>query len=125
MNHLHRGSNEAVTPPHALLRSANLAVRFLLELGAVAGLAYWGTRAGSTTLTRVVLALGAPLCLAMLWGAFCAPRPWASLPGRLREAGGLALLCLSALALGVAGQPAIAIAFAAVAIINALLLVVL
>lgn len=47
----------------------NLALRFLLELLALAALAYWGWTQ-HTGLWRLVLAVGAPLAAATLWGIF-------------------------------------------------------
>jgi hypothetical protein len=41
------------------MRGANLALRFLLELGALAALIYWGLEVGSSTGLKVVLALAA------------------------------------------------------------------
>jgi len=54
-------------------RAANDALRFLLELSALAGLAIWGWGTDQTGV-NVVLALAAPLAAAALWGAFVAPR---------------------------------------------------
>jgi len=54
-------------------RAVNDVLRFLLELAALAGLAVWGWRTGPTGV-NVVLAIGAPLAAAALWGAFVAPR---------------------------------------------------
>lgn len=50
----------------------NLAVRFLLELAALASLAYWGWTQ-HTGLTRFLLAVGLPLLGAVLWGVFAVP----------------------------------------------------
>lgn len=56
-----------------------LAVRFLLELGALAALAYWGYRTG-TGFARYALALGAPLAAAVVWGVLVAPKSSRRLP---------------------------------------------
>lgn len=50
----------------------NLAVRFLLELAALAALAYWGWTQHSGVL-RFLLAVGLPLLGATLWGVFAVP----------------------------------------------------
>ncbi len=55
------------------VRVANDVLRFCLELASLAGLAVWGWRTGPTGV-NVVLAVGAPLAAAALWGAFVAPR---------------------------------------------------
>lgn len=67
----------------------NLALRFLLELAALAALGAWGWNNGSGVL-RWVLALGVPLIAAVLWGVFRVPgdpgdAPFA-IPGLLRLA---------------------------------------
>jgi hypothetical protein len=49
-------------------------LRFLLELCALAGLAYWGFHTGVGWLLKTVLGIGAPLLAAVVWGAFVAPK---------------------------------------------------
>lgn len=46
---------------------------FFAELGMLAGLAAWGWHVGDGPM-RIVLAVGAPLVVAIVWGAFLAPR---------------------------------------------------
>ena len=50
----------------------NLAVRFLLELAALAALGYWGRQQGSG-LTGYALMIVLPLIAAILWGIFNVP----------------------------------------------------
>ena len=50
----------------------NLAVRFLLEISALAALGAWGWRQGEG-LFGIVLALGIPIIAAFLWGIFAVP----------------------------------------------------
>lgn len=50
----------------------NLALRFGLELAALAALAYWGFKRDHIIL-RWVLAIGLPLVAAALWGVFAVP----------------------------------------------------
>ena len=47
----------------------NLGLRVLLEGGIVAGLAYWGVRAGDSTGGELLLGIGAPLLAFGFWGA--------------------------------------------------------
>jgi len=56
-----------------VLKSANLAVKLLLELAAFAALAYWGASTGHGALS-VVLAIAAPLAAVIVWSSCCAPR---------------------------------------------------
>ena len=52
--------------------TAWLAVAFASELAALAALAHWGWVTGSGAV-RLMLAVGAPLVAAVLWGLFAAP----------------------------------------------------
>ena len=63
-----------------LAQSVNLALRFGLELCALAGLAYWGWQASDALLVRVVATLGAPLLAAAVWGVWVAPNSKRRLP---------------------------------------------
>lgn len=58
----------------AVLRNVNLALSFLLELCMLAALGYWGFQTGSHLATKIVLAIGAPLVVAVIWGIFVAPK---------------------------------------------------
>jgi phenylalanyl-tRNA synthetase beta chain len=49
----------------SILKGANLVLRFLLELCALAALCYWGFKTGSVTLSKVGLGIGAPLLAAV------------------------------------------------------------
>ncbi len=50
----------------------NLAVRFLLELGALGGLAWWGSTLGDGWVGALA-AVGLPLAAAAVWGTFNVP----------------------------------------------------
>ena len=45
-----------------------------LELAALAALAYWGAVTPDSTVLKVVLAIGAPLLAALVWGTFVSPK---------------------------------------------------
>jgi hypothetical protein len=103
------------------VRAANLGLKFLLELAAIAALAYSGATVGDGVLS-VVLAVGAPALFIVLWGRFAAPRSAHRLPARSRIPFELGLFALAALALVLAGSPLLAAAFVALAAVNAALL---
>jgi hypothetical protein len=103
------------------VRTANLALKFLLELAAIAALAYWGATAADGVLA-VVLAVGAPALFIVLWGRFAAPRAAHRLPSRSRIPFELGLFALAALALVLARSPLLAGAFAVLIVVNAALL---
>ena len=56
------------------LASANLVVRFLCELAALAALAVWGAQASDDPALQVLLGISAPLLVVAVWGMWVAPR---------------------------------------------------
>jgi Protein of unknown function (DUF2568) len=105
-----------------MLKSANLAVKFLLELAAFAALAYWGARTGHGA-WAVAAAIAAPLAAVIVWALFCAPRARRRLPVPTRAPLELAVFGLAG-GLAAAGAVTLAIVFGAVVIVNAVLLTV-
>ncbi|HEX6541859.1 MAG TPA: YrdB family protein [Ktedonobacterales bacterium] len=102
----------------SILKGINLGVAFLLELGTLVALGYWGFTTGPNTLLKFVLGLGAPALAAIVWAIFGAPKS-------SRHVQGAAYLLLqaiffgsAALALIAAGQRGVGIAFALIALIN-------
>lgn len=106
----------------AAYRAINLAVAFLVEIAALVALGYWGFHVGGSTLGRWVLGLGIPAVTAVLWGLFAAPKarytlsPWARL-GVKALVFGAAIVALAA-----AGHPVLATVFAAVVVLNTVLI---
>jgi hypothetical protein len=105
-----------------MARALNLAVRFLLELAALAALAYWGFHTGESLVTDVLLGVGAPVVAAVVWGTFAAPRSERRLSGGALVAVQLAVLGAGAVALAAAGRTVLAAIFAVVIVVNAALL---
>lgn len=96
-----------------------LVVRFLLELAALAALAFWGFSEFDGILA-VVFGVGAPLAAAVVWGLFVSPKARYGSP--IRQAVGEALVFGAAvIALFDADQPVAAIVFAAVALVDGVL----
>lgn len=102
----------------------NLAVRFLLELVALAAMAYWGWSQHSGLL-RFVFAIGVPLLAAVLWGVFAVPEdPSRSgeapvpVPGIVRLVLELAIFGFAAWALYDSGKPILGLILAIVVIIH-------
>ena len=99
-------------------RWANEALAFLLELGALVALCYWGFATGPGTVAKVALGIGTPLLAAILWGLFAAPR------ARFRVPPGV-VLAVKALVFGAAtaalyatGHHTLAIVFAILVVAN-------
>lgn len=105
-----------------IIKAANLALRFLLELCLLAAFGYWGFQTGQSWPVKVVLGFGVPLLVAVVWGAFLAPK--AAI--RLRELWllvlELGLFGLAIAALYFTGHPALAWALGLVYGLNRLLL---
>jgi hypothetical protein len=101
---------------------ANLAFRFFVELGGVVALGYWGYQAldGSGS---IVLAIGASLALIAIWAVVLARNADNGLSQPQRDLIGTGLLLASAAALFAAGQPVAAVVFAAVVVVNWILLI--
>ena len=108
----------------AILKGANLALAFLLELCALAALGYWGFHTGRGTLAKLGLGLGAPLLAAVVWGLFVAPQATVAVPRPVHLALEVAVFGLAAVALYAAGQPPLALAFALVVVLNRVLIAV-
>ena len=94
------------------MRGASEVARFVLELCALAALAYWGVVTGDGALEQVVWGLGAPLAAAVVWGLFVAPRAPSRLPLPQRLIPELAVFGAGAAALAGIGRPVLAIVFA-------------
>lgn len=106
------------------MATLTLTVRFLLELGALAALAVWGWRVGDGVL-RVLLAVGAPALAAVVWGALVAPKAAHRLadPGRLFVE--ILVFGAAVAGLAVSGLRPWAWTFAAVVVVDEVLLAVL
>jgi hypothetical protein len=57
-----------------IFKNVNLALAFLLELGVLAALGYWGFHIGQGTLAKFALGIGAPAVAVVIWACFGAPR---------------------------------------------------
>jgi hypothetical protein len=96
------------------LHAANEGLAFLLELEALAGLAWWGVDTGGGLAAKILLGVGTPLLAAVIWGLFAAPRARIRLP----MAGVLAVKAIvyggAAVAVYSLGQRGLAVACAAI-----------
>jgi uncharacterized protein DUF2568 len=106
-----------------ILKTLNLAVRFLLELCMLAAVGYWGfkTRAG---LMRIVLGIGLPILLIVIWSLFVAPKAAYPLRGIPHMLLSLILLGSGALALFASGRADLGWVYAIILIVNQVLLIV-
>src|SRR5260370_18206784 len=103
------------------LKVVNVGLAFLLELCVLAALAYWGFQAASDLPLKIVLGIGAPLVVAVIWGRYMAPTAATRLTGSRYRLVKLIVFGVAAVALVLAGQGPRAIIFAGVSRINPLL----
>lgn len=104
------------------IKNTNLALAFLLELAMLAAYGYWGFQTGDGTFVKIVLGIGVPIVVIILWGLFEAPRAYRPLPQPWHFILKVVLFGISVVALFAAGRTDLALVFAALLIINALLL---
>ncbi|HYX85876.1 MAG TPA: DUF2568 domain-containing protein, partial [Gaiellales bacterium] len=97
-------------PALTWITPANLALRFLLELAALAALAYWGFHTVAATVPQWAAGIGAPVAAAAAWGAVVAPKAALEVPGGVRLAVEAAVFGAAAVALAAAGQGVLAVA---------------
>ena len=102
-------------------QTANLALRFFLELAALAAMAYWGWT-GHEGVGRVAWAVSLPLLAAALWGTFRVPgdpgpAPVA-VPGPVRLLLELIFFGAAVALLSAAGRPSLAFVFAALLLVH-------
>jgi hypothetical protein len=57
-----------------VLKSINVAIRFLLEICVLAAVCYWGFKINSNWLLNILMGIGIPLLIAIVWGMFGAPK---------------------------------------------------
>ena len=101
-----------------MLKPLTLALRFLMELCALAALGVWGMHQGSASLHHWALALGIPLLAALFWGSFVSPRARFGGSRRRRLLLGLVVLLPAALAVGVLAGAWAGGGFGAFALLN-------
>jgi hypothetical protein len=108
-------------PDSSPREAANLVLKFLLELAALACFAIWGAH-GESGASAIVHAIIPPLIVALLWGRLAAPRSRHRLPRASRIPFELTVFALAVVALIAAGHVAWAIVLAVVMAINAVLM---
>ncbi|MFJ7744644.1 YrdB family protein [Peribacillus sp. NPDC097295] len=100
----------------------NIALRFILEVCALVFFTYWGFQSSQGILKKLVLGIGSPMLIAIIWGVFGSPA--APIPAQvfLRILLELLIFGLATLALYSSGKPTLAIIYAIIVVINLILL---
>jgi len=97
----------------ASVRTANLGLRFLLELALLVGLGWWGGHVVGWWAAIVL-----PAAAAVLWGSFLSPKARWTIPRPAKLVLELGLFGLAAAGYYGAGQPWIAVGFAAAVVVS-------
>jgi hypothetical protein len=104
------------------IKTLNLMLRFSLELFALGSLAYWGFQTGKGSM-RVLLTIGAPLIIAVVWGIFGSPRSYVQLSTPMHILLELLVFGLPSVALYTSGNHSLALIYIfTIAIINRILM---
>ena len=101
---------------------ANLTLRFLTELLGIAAVGYAAFQVAGPIPLRAAAGIGAAVALIVTWSMVVAPNTVNGLTQPQKDLIGTGLLVLAAVALAVAGQARLAIAFAIVVVANSVLL---
>jgi Protein of unknown function (DUF2568) len=105
------------------LKGTNLVVRFLLELCMLAAVGYWGFKSQSSWVMKLMLGIGLPLLIAVVWGLFVAPKAIYPLRGIPHLLLALILLGSGAVALFASEHPTPGWVYTIILMINQVLLV--
>ncbi len=105
-----------------VIKNANLALSFFLELCVLVALGYWGFQTGQGTIAKIGLGIGAPVVAVVVWGLFGAPKAVWHLNGPWRLILEVVFFGSAAVALFAAGQRVLGIAFALVFVLNSVLI---
>ena len=108
----------------SILKTLNLALRFLLELCMLAAVGYWGFKTQSSWAIKLLLGVGLPIFLIILWSLFVAPRAVYPLRGISHIVISLILLGSGAAALFASGKAGLGWTDLIVLIVNEILLIV-
>jgi hypothetical protein len=108
------------------LQTAGLGLHFLLELCALAALAYWGWQAPPNLLLKLTLSVGTPFVAAIVWGTFRVPndpgRAPVAIAGWLRLVLEFAVFGSAIASLAVAGHTLLATLFGLAVLVDYLIM---
>ncbi|MGG3890505.1 YrdB family protein [Metabacillus fastidiosus] len=101
-----------------LIKSLNIALRFLIELCSLFAIGYWGFQMGKGILLKSILGIGAPLTIAVIWAMFGSPNASYQLNSGLRLSLELIIYLLASAAIYTTGRPKTAVLFITIALAN-------
>jgi hypothetical protein len=101
-----------------ILQYTNVTLRFFLELCALAALGCWGFQTGKGLVLKIVLGIGTPILIAVVWGMFGSPQATVKLSVLLHLLLEVIVFGLPVVALFAAGKPNLALVFGLTVVIN-------
>lgn len=99
-----------------------IAIFFLLELATLGAWMYWGLHLDKNLFSKIVLGIGIPLLIAMIWGMFIAPKASIPVLVPLRIFLQVIIFGSAVAALYLADQGRLALIFAVVALVEMILM---
>ena len=105
-----------------VIKNANLALSFFLELCVLVALGYWGFQTGQGTIAKIGLGIGAPVVAVVVWALFGAPNSAWRLQGPWFLILQVVFFGSAAVALFTTGQRVLGVAFALVFVLNCTLI---
>jgi hypothetical protein len=108
----------------AMIKTLNEALRFILELCALASFGYWGIQTGKVWYVKAVLGIGGPLLVGIIWGTFGSPGAAIPVKGLMRLVLEIAIFGLASAGLIAAGRTYLGLTLAILFAINRILMVV-
>jgi hypothetical protein len=107
-----------------VVKMLNAGIRFLLELSLLAAIGYWGFSTQPTWVLKILLGIGLPLLVAVLWGLFVSPKAAVQVSAPLQLILEITLLGVGSAALFVSHKPTLAWIYTILVILNKILLVI-
>jgi hypothetical protein len=99
-----------------------MGLRFLLEIIALVIFGFWGFHVSEGTFMKIILGIGTPILVAVIWGAFGSPKAPYALSGYSRLLLEIGVLGLATLALFFMGKQQLSYIYGFIALINLVLM---
>ncbi|WP_042351494.1 YrdB family protein [Bacillus massiliigorillae] len=96
----------------------NLVLRFILEICALISLGYWGFHSNQGYMVKILLGIGSPILMAIIWGTFISPKASIPIRGFKRLLLELLIFGCATLSLYNAWHPVLALFFAILVVFN-------
>lgn len=106
------------------IKMINIGLSFILELAMLVALGYWGLYGDKSVPLKWLLGIGLPLLTAVVWGFLFAPKAVHRLDSTSGSLLSLLLFLLAAAALFYTRHLELAIAFAVLAVVNRVLILI-